>query len=402
VGYDPRFLDAQWPGTEHLLSQVVLEKVQSASWQADERGELSVTGLDAIRDSDYVAAPIPEEFEGRGASLLECAALQRRIALADAGLAIALNMHLFSVGVIVEHWRRERDHSWMLLEAIASQGRIVASAFAEPGLNGSILRSNMATTRGPDGYFVTGTKTPCSLAAASDLVCLQFEADDAAGRELLIALIPTQAAGLAVERTWRSLGMRGSGSDTLRFDSVSVHDDLVFHRCTPGFDDDPVFAAGLCWFAVTTVASYLGVAQAALEETVATLGAPGSSRGDHAIVHGQLGDAVAQLASLTVAVTGLAAQLDAHELDPRLVLPVALAVREQAVPGILGAIGLLLEVCGGGAYRAPGVLERCVRDAEALRFHPPTPLATRQLLGRLVLGHPFTFELAARPAGDGS
>jgi hypothetical protein len=38
-----------------------------------------------------------------------------------------------------------------------------------------------------------------------------------------------------------------------------------------------------------------------------------------------------------------------------------------------------------------------LRDAQAIRFHPPTRFATRQILGRWALDLPFAFELDERP-----
>src|SRR4029453_6940246 len=107
---------------------------------------------------------------GGGASVLECCAVQRRIGAADPALAVAVNMHLFSVGVIVEHWLRAKDEAWMRLEAIATQRRVVGSAFAEPGLGGSLLRSTCTAARHGDEWLVNGLKTPCSLADRSDLL----------------------------------------------------------------------------------------------------------------------------------------------------------------------------------------------------------------------------------------
>ncbi len=61
-------------------------------------------------------------------------------------------------------------------EAIAVQHRIIASAFAEPGLGAALLRSTVKARRagGKKGYIVAGVKSPCSLAAYCDLVCFQM------------------------------------------------------------------------------------------------------------------------------------------------------------------------------------------------------------------------------------
>ncbi|HZB48383.1 MAG TPA: hypothetical protein VE547_04765, partial [Mycobacteriales bacterium] len=60
---------------------------------------------------------------------------------------------------------------------------------------------------------------------------------------------------------------------------------------------------------------------------------------------------------------------------------------------------------GVRSYSSSGSASRLWRDAQAARYHPPTRVATRQILGRWALGLPFGFELAERPyeeaGGDG-
>ncbi|QOK94919.1 acyl-CoA dehydrogenase family protein (plasmid) [Ralstonia pseudosolanacearum] len=98
---------------------VVSQKEDFLGWASDTLGRHGYFGL-----------PIPSEYGGSGASVLECCAIQARLAQVDAGLAVGMNMHLFSTGVILEQWRAKQDLSWALLEAVATQKRLIASAFA--------------------------------------------------------------------------------------------------------------------------------------------------------------------------------------------------------------------------------------------------------------------------------
>jgi alkylation response protein AidB-like acyl-CoA dehydrogenase len=343
-------------------------------------------------------------LRGGNAGLLQCAAVQRRLAAADPALAIALNMHLFSVGMAVEHWVRARDACGLVLEAIATEHLIVASAFAEPGLGGALLRSNVRAARTAGGYLVSGVKAPCSLAAHCDLVCFQMQADANEPRGLMTALIPSRAPGVRIEPSWDSLGMRASGSDTLRLDACFVPDELVFHRCEPGVDDDEIFAAGLVWFSVTTAATYIGVATAALEAARDELQrAPvsylGSTRSGVNSVQVAFGEVVAGVLAIEAACAMVAARMDEARDGPRTLLPVALGVKHVTVDACIRAVETAGELVGAASYKRSAPLARLWRDVQAARFHPPTRLATRQLLGRWALGLPYSFELDDHP-GD--
>lgn len=398
---------ALWPDTSEFLSPEALATIASAAPDADAAGQVPEESFQALRDSGYLSMPVPTEFEGGGATLLQCAAAQRRLAIADPALAIGTNMHLFSLGVMVEHWRRAKDNSWLLLEAIATQRRLVASAFAEPGLAGSLLRSHCTATPVEKGYQVSGVKMPCSLAARSDLLCLQLQLPEDGDESLLVALVPTDSPGVRVKRTWDTLGMRASESDTVILTDCVIPEDLVFHRCRPGFDADEVFAAGLVWFCITATATYLGLAselltrvrQALHKSRVRHLDAV---RAELPSVQTALGELTASLATQELACAGLARTMDHPGTDPRGLLPAALGLKHTTVDVCTRLVGEAAELVGAQSYGRRGPFERFLRDVQAVRFHPPTRLATRQMLGRWALGFPFSFELDERPVRTAS
>ena len=391
---------AIWPETHARIGDDVLADIAAQAAAADESGTLSAATLDRLRSSGYFGLPVPEVLQGGGAGLLECAAVQRRLAKADPALAIAANMHLFSLGMAVEHWRRHRDSCGLLLESVATQGRIVASAFGEPGLGGALLRSTMQARRVEGGYRLTGTKSPCSLAACCDLICFQMQAD--APPSVMMAVMPAKAQGIRVKQTWDALGMRGSGSDTLMFEDCLVPDELIYHRSEPGVDNDEVFAAGIVWFCVTTTVTYLGVTDAVRELACAglhqsTLHHPGAPRALLPSVQGQLGELLAPILALEAGCAAIAERLDGGRHDPRDLVPIAVAAKHQAVEACIRAVEGMNELAGGSAFARTATLARLWRDVQAARFHPPNRLTARQLLGKWALALPFSFELDERP-----
>jgi len=392
-----------WPSTDKLISEEVLAGIAREAAASDERGTLSTATLGRLRDAGYFGLPVPVGFGGGGANLLECAAVQRRLGKADPALAIAVNMHLFSIGLAVAQWRRQVNSCGLLLEAIATQKRIVASAFAEPHLGGSLLRSTAKAKRVPGGYRVTGVKSPCSLAAHCDLVCFQMQLDPVEPQGLLVAVIPSEATGVRVRHTWDALGMRASGSETLLLEDCFVPEELVFHRCEPGNDDDEVFATSLIWFCVTSTATYLGVASAAVEAACgglrsATLAHLGAARAELPSVQGQLGELLAPTLALEAGCAKVADRLDSGQHDPCSLVPLAVAIKHVAVNTCIRAVEESAELVGGSSYARTGTFARLWRDVQAARFHPPIRLAARQLIGKWTLGLPFFFELDERPS----
>ncbi|GHJ16146.1 acyl-CoA dehydrogenase family protein [Micromonospora sp. AKA38] len=389
--------DYLWPDVSALLPTGTLDGIASRAAKSDDDGELNLDSLAALRECGWPGLAVPVEMEGRGAGLVECCATQRLLGSADPGLAIAVNMHVFSVGIMVEEWRRNADTSWFLLEAIASQGRLVASAFAEPGLAGSVSRAGMTAVRRADGWTVNGRKTPCSLAGVADLYCTQAQSADG---DLVIGLLPGHAPGITVDRTWDAMGMRASGSHTVVFDDVHLPKDLVFTEGRAGVEDVTI-DAGLVWFCLTATAVYLGVAKAAADAAGEMLHRSrvvhtGGSRAHLPTYQGVAGGALSRLLTLEASCLALATQMDAGR-DATALLPFALALKSEAVDVVTDAVATFGEVCGGQSYGRRAPLSRLWRDAQASRYHPPTRAAVRQYLGRRHLGIGGGLDLSDTP-----
>lgn len=335
--------------------------------------------------------------------MAECCAVQMRLAAANFGAAIGLNMHLFTVGIIYEHVRRARDLTWVLLEAIASQKRMVASAFAEPGLAGSILRANTTGVRVDGGYKVTGVKVPCSLAARCDLVCFQFMADEDRPDPYMVALVPSNAEGISVAPTWNPMGMKASESDTMRFDGCFVPDELIFYRGPAGIDPDNTFSAGLTWFCLLTTAAYTGAAKSALQTASAAMLkgsiAGGLKRADSPAMKSMLGELHASVLVLESACAGIAQRIDAGAAAEDC-LNAAMALKHQSVEVCTRAAAGAMELSGAASYADGSKLAALLKDMQGVHFHPPTRFVIRTDLGRALLGRPITFDLVDPPAAD--
>jgi alkylation response protein AidB-like acyl-CoA dehydrogenase len=350
----------------------------------------------SLRDRGYFGLAVPKEFSGSGIGTLESCAIQMRIALADAGLAVALNMHLFTIAILVEHFERERDISWALLEAIATQNRVVASAFAEPGLAGCITRSTITAETDGSDLVLSGTKAPCSLALRSDLVCLQFEKRHVSGNKLCIALVPTNMTGLSVVQTWRGVGLKSSESDTIELRECRIPDQLVFFEGDPGKDASGTFAAGIVRFSLLTTVVYIALAKKALRIAVSDMQRSpipgGSMRSDSSSFRESLGDVLGPIVALETACAGIAAQIDAGQAAEKFIVN-AMSLKHVSIDACDRAMSVAMELTGGRSYGEEAPLFRLVADSKAILFHPPTRFVTRKGLGGYWIDGEYDFDL---------
>jgi alkylation response protein AidB-like acyl-CoA dehydrogenase len=278
------------------------------------------------------------------------------------------------------------------MEAVATQGLIVASAVAEPTLGGSVTRSTLRAKRVAGGWEVTGCKSPLSFACYADLVSLQMQTEPAAdtASEVLVALIPRTIPGISGKLSWDTMGMRGSGSDTLVLDKCMIPDPLIVYHGAPGAAEDDDIVSGIIFFSLALTATYLGLAQAALVITRGLLSRMkihhlGAVRSELPSFQYAVGQQLAALLTLEAATAALAMRMDAHA-DPQQLIAPALALKQHAIRLIPEILGGFAESCGGAAYARSSSLERLWRDCQAIRFHPPTPAPVAQYLGRRALG----------------
>ncbi|MEU5882413.1 acyl-CoA dehydrogenase family protein [Spirillospora sp. NPDC047279] len=339
----------------------------------------------AAAAGDLAVLPIPAEFGGGGGDLPRAASAQRNLGLADPSVAVALNMHMLSIGLMAEHWRRERDGSWMLLEAIAGGHDLVGSAFAEPGGSPNILRSTTRAVRTGSGFRLTGVKFPCSLASAAKLFCLSAQVVDE--DRTIVALCPAEAPGLKVTGGWPSLGMCASDTARLELTDVEIDRRLVFHEAPAGTVDDVVIG-GLVWFVVLISATYHGVLSALVELTAA---AP--PRLPRPTREAALTAAAAELVAFGSACQGLGDTWTRGLVAGDAALVSAAALRLRLSTTTDRVLSDLRPLLGAAAYTDGTPAAGRVLDAMAAHHHPPSLPLCESLITAAGTGRPLSLDL---------
>lgn len=268
-------------------------------------------------------------------------------------------MHHFSTATLIELYRVESGLEWMLVQAIAEQGRLLASGFAE-GAHGQGVFSPTMWARRVDGKFlVSGTKKPCSLSRSMDVltasVTVTGEKPDS-HPEFAVALVPAGAPGLKVSDFWGSSILAGAQSEAVTLTDVPVDPSLVVAVC----NGDAVQTAGFLWFELMITASYVGMASALVERVVA------AERGDPVL-------RTAIVADLESAMASLAAIADRMERGDRSesLLVQALLHRYAAQDAIGRSVASAVEQLGGMAFIGGDEVSYFASASRALAFHPP-------------------------------
>lgn len=384
-------VDGLWQaGADDAPHRALLDAGWSSVWSpAPTRA--GATGAERIRDlaaSGFAALPIPVEFGGAGASLVEVASAQRALGIVDPSAAVALNMHSFTVGLMADYWKRHRDTSWMLLEGIAQSGALVASAFAEPGGSPNFMSSRSTAVETAKGYRVSGVKYPCSLASTATLVCLTARVSGT--DEIILALCPSASPGLEAEGEWPSLGMTDSDTARLVLRDVELDDRLVFHRGPADVIDENVIS-GMAWFAVLLSATYHGVLSGLLDVAYRGVIKAGTFGPRTAL----LGRATRELLVLGGACRQLGADVESGAVEGRAALAAAVGLRASLSDTRDRVLSAVTPVIGSRLYGRGQAAAGLMVDSLAVHHHPPSLLTCDDAVGAFCMGREISFD----PAG---
>jgi acyl-CoA dehydrogenase len=193
------------------MAAIADEVAGPAADDVDAAARFPTETIDALKAEGLLAALVPIEFGGGGASLEEVSrglvALGRRCASS----AMVVAMHHIQVACLVRHGRNEVLQAY--LQELAEHQYLLASATTEVGTGGDV-RSSICALEVTDGRFRVEKQAPViSYADDADavLVTARRTADSPESDQVIVLCRPP---GLELEQVgeWNALGFRGTCS----------------------------------------------------------------------------------------------------------------------------------------------------------------------------------------------
>lgn len=346
----------------------------------DRQGEFVHEACRRLQDDGLTAMLVPEELGGGGATHADAAGVLATLARGCPATALTLSMHSHLVAAQV--WRHHRGLPAPVLPRVAAERLILVSTGASDWLDseGSALPVE-------GGYRVSARKSPSSGAPAGDVLVTSARLETATdGPQVVHFSVPFSAPGVSVERTWDTLGMRATGSDTVVLDDVFVPDAAVA-LVRPAGVWHPVWDTVVGAAMPLIMAVYAGVAEEAAARAVALV----AGRRDVALLAPLVGRMRNRLRTAQDAVAAMVALSEDLHFPASLEHTDAVLGRKTvAAEASVDVARLALEIAGGAGYARSGGIERLFRDAHGALYHPLPAHRQEQLAGRMALGlEPF-------------
>jgi len=201
----------RWTNVALRMTSIADKVAGPAAADVDEQARFPTETIEALRADGLLAALVPTEFGGPGATIAEVC--QGMIALGRrcASSAMVVAMHHIQVACLVRHGRNDLLQSY--LRELVEHQYLLASATTEVGTGGDV-RSSVCALDLSDGRFNLEKQAPVisyGLEADAVLVTARRTADSPASDQVLVLCRPPELH-LDQVGEWNTLGFRGTCS----------------------------------------------------------------------------------------------------------------------------------------------------------------------------------------------
>jgi alkylation response protein AidB-like acyl-CoA dehydrogenase len=382
--------------TTDLMAQVVTDEMLGRFDERapvyDRENRFFTEDFDELQASGYLKVALPADLGGAGLGLTEVNRLQRRLAYHAPATALAVNMHIYWVGLAADLRRMEAPGgAWILRQAAA--GHVLAAGHGEAGNDVPVLLSSATADRVDGGWEITAHKIFGSLSPVWTYLGVHaMDTSDPAAPRVVHGFLHRDASRYHIDETWDVLGMRATASQDTVLDRAFIPDEDVVMVCPAGFAGaGPFHVALFAWALLGFAGIYLAVARRAYDEVVARLPQRTSVGLTRSMAHHpEVQHAVAEM---RIAIEGAEAHLDrvcddwTMGVDHGGDWPVKImACKHAVVSQAWSVVDRALDVSGGAGIFKRNRLEQLVRDARLGRIHPGNPMLTHEVVGKLSLG----------------
>jgi len=376
--------EAAW---RNAAEKFAAETLAPNAQQADRDGAFSRDVVHALGDTGLIAATLPRDVGGGGASTLAGCLIAEEIGAVDGSvrgfMAVQIGLVL---SPLIRHGTHAQVETWVK-ELLAGRA-IGAYGLTEPGAGSDV--GAIATTIEEDGDHVVlnGEKVWITNGGIADFVLVFGTVDPTAKtRGLECYLVPGDTPGMARDpMPGRELGHRASDHAQVRLEDVRVPKS---QRVGPERGGFSVAMEALGVGRLNVAAGAVGIHRACLDACTQFARERrqfGKRIGDFQQIGAQLADMAVELRAARL-LTHHAARLTDRGLDATEAVS---AAKLYATEAALKASTHAIQIHGSRAYSDELPIERFHRDVIALTIYEGTSHIQRVILSRALLGRDET------------
>ncbi|MFE1082738.1 MULTISPECIES: acyl-CoA dehydrogenase family protein [Brevibacterium] len=250
------------------LRTFVDKEIVPVAREMEAAGEYPAEIIDKLKEMGLFGLTIPEEHDGLGIDPVSFGIVFEELARGWMGIAGVLGSHTMAAKMIAEHGTDEQKSKH--LSALASGKRRTALALTEPDAGTDLQGIKTTAKKIGEKYVINGAKMWITNARHADPLPVLVKTDTSttpAHKGMSILLVSADTPGFEVTKDIPKLGYKGPESCEIVFDNCEVSADALLGG-VEGRGMQQVLSA-LQWGRVNIAGRSVGIAQRALEESVA-------------------------------------------------------------------------------------------------------------------------------------
>lgn len=377
---------------KELLEDATLKRIAGRASDYDRDNRFAQEDFDELVDAGFLKMPIPVELGGLGMSLAETCQELRRLGKAAPATAVALNMHLYWMGVAADMWRAgDNSCEWLLRDGAA--GEVFAAGHAESGNDIPGLLSTAKAERVEGGYKITGRKMFGSLSPVWTRYGFHaMDASDPEDPKIVHGFLPRDTVGYHIDATWDVLGMRASMSNDTIMEGAFCPDRYVGRVVPAGPAGLDAFVLSIFGNALIGLANvYFGAALRARDLAVEGAHKKTSLAMTRSMAyHPHIQHNAAEMDLMIEYVSALLDRVAdewSNGVDHGATWPAKIVgAKYTAVESAKRIVDLAMDMSGGSGFFRANELERLYRDVRGGGFHPANSALTHEIVGKTALG----------------
>jgi isovaleryl-CoA dehydrogenase len=367
-------------GAVNAYAQVEIAPLAS---EIDRTDEFPMDQWRKMGDLGLLGITVAEEYGGANMGYLAHMVALEEISRASASVGLSYGAHS-NLCVNQIHRNGTAKQKQKYLPKLVTGEYIGALAMSEPNAGSDVVSMKLAATE-KDGYYIlNGTKMWITNGPDCDVLVVYAKTDPQAGAKGITAFIVEKGMpGFSVAQKLDKLGMRGSHTGELVFESVKVPAENILGSLNGGVK---VLMSGLDYERAVLAAGPLGIMQACMDAVVPYIHDRkqfGQSIGEFQLIQGKVADMYTTLQASRAYCYAVGKQLDALGSEH------ARQVRKDAAGVILYTAekatwmaGEAIQILGGNGYVNEYPVGRLWRDAKLYEIGAGTSEIRRMLIGR--------------------
>jgi acyl-CoA dehydrogenase len=195
----------------HLAWTIGVEVAGPVADDVDQNSRFPSEALAAMKESRLLAALVPTEFGGLGASVRDVSAAVRALAAHCSASALVLAMHSIEVFNLVRFGTTPDLRAF--LEEVGTGQVLLANANSEVGIGGDVGRSACAFEERDGGLVLDKQALAISFGRYADaIITIGRRSPDATETDQLQVVCRADSVELTETSTWDTMGLRGTCS----------------------------------------------------------------------------------------------------------------------------------------------------------------------------------------------